>query len=67
MSLRTDNKPGEDTRMAVREVLSFVADALYVLEGNAVGISDGSLSGAGRIVSLCCNTLESDEESGGPV
>jgi hypothetical protein len=57
MSLRTDNKPGEDTRLAVREVLSFVANALYCFEGNAECIADGSLSGAGRIVYLCCDAL----------
>ncbi|MBL8373795.1 hypothetical protein [Accumulibacter sp.] len=57
MSLRTDNMPGEDTRLAVREVLSFVADALCLFEANAECIADGSLSGAGRVVSLCYDAL----------
>ncbi len=59
---RVDDSPGEDTRRMVREVLAFMADALYASEDEDMPSTGASL-GAGHILRMCMHALKEADES----
>ena len=62
--LRIDDKPGEDTRGAVRSVLSFMTEALHALERSDDCLCPGALSGAAEILNVCFGALKEPEPEG---
>ena len=69
--LRVDDKPGEDTRYHVRNVLRFMGDSFLAMEQAAEANTgfqpaDKSMEGAYLIMAMCEEALrEPDEEGGG--
>ncbi|WP_291988393.1 hypothetical protein [Candidatus Accumulibacter sp. ACC007] len=62
--LRIDGTPGPDTRDAVRDVLTFMADAFYAIASadDVTGSKDATI-GAGHIMAMCADALrEADED-----
>ena len=65
---RIDDKPGSDTRIVVRSVLSFMAQSFEALERHDDSLNIGTMSGAARIIEACLDALEEagpDEVGGG--
>jgi hypothetical protein len=61
--LRMLDKPGPDTRQAVRDVLFFLSDAfLAISSDNAVTSSESATRGAGLILIVCADALREEEE-----
>ncbi len=66
MNLRIDNQPGVDTRYFVRNVLTFVGEALESLERGDDHVSSEAMLGASHILRLCVEALrEPDPEKSG--
>lgn len=64
---RIDDKPGEDTRLVVRSVLSFMAQSFEALEHHNDCINSGAMSGAARIIEVCVEALEEVDDDPGEV
>lgn len=64
--LRMGDTPGPDTRAAVRDVLTFMADAFYAIASadSSTG-SESATLGAGHIMALCADALKEAEEGDG--
>ena len=63
-SLRIDNRPGEDTRHAVRSVLEFMSGAFSAIYSSGDDLTPEMLLGASRILEVCTDALEEAGDEG---
>lgn len=60
--LRIGDRPGPDTRQAVRDVLFFMSDAFLAIASAYTVGSESATRGAGHILSICADALREVEE-----
>lgn len=61
--LRIDDRPGPCTLEAVRDVLSFMAEAFFSMSSaDGTTGSEGATRGAGHILAVCADALRVPDE-----
>ena len=60
---RIDDKPGEETRQAVRAVLIFVGQSFEAMDRSGDIFRDGAMAGASHILWACASALKESDDS----
>lgn len=63
-ALRIDNKPGADTRLAVRSVLDFMGAAFSAIYSSHDDLTPEMILGASRILDECAEALREVDDGG---